>query len=307
MSFAAYVTELLDPHRPLVISQLTQLSELTPAQIELLKRNWPLADPGRRRRILGELIELAEDDCLLNFDALFRLCLEDPDEELRCPAIEGLWECEEPWLLHRLVAMLREDVSEKVRVAAAQACGRFALLAELKELPPAEAAKVRRAMQEVIHDPGESLEVRRRAVEAIAFLSEPEVTAIISSSYQCDNPRMKASALHAMGHNGDPSWLPILLRELHSSHPELRYEAVIACGQIADESAVSAMVDLLEDPDPEVRMKTIEALSQIGGDLAKAHLRRYRFHPDEAVRASVNAALEELEFADDPLRFRFSN
>ncbi len=76
-------------------------------------------------------MDLAEEEPKLNFDAIFHACLLDPDEIVRVRAIEGLWEYENNSIIDRFITMLKEDCQESVRAAAAQALGRFALLAEL--------------------------------------------------------------------------------------------------------------------------------------------------------------------------------
>jgi len=48
---------------------------------------------------------------------------------------------------------------------------------------------------ETIHQGAEDLEVRRRAVESIAYSSEPAVAQIIENAYYDENEKMQVSAI----------------------------------------------------------------------------------------------------------------
>lgn len=300
-----YLEELRDPARPVSTAKLFNLSGLAAAEVEHLRRHWSAMTEERRLQILRRLAEVAEDSPEADFEAVFRLGLHDPEQEVRVVAIEGLWECQEHWLIEELVTLMRQDAVEEVRSTAASHLGKFALLAEMEELRPRDADRVRQALLEVIRDHRESVEVRRRAVEAVSPLSDDAINDVIREAYHSDEPRMRVSALYAMGVHCDPAWLPALLTELKSADPEMRYEAARACGELEDERAVPALVDLTQDPDGQVRSATIEALGRIGGRRAKQVLKRLLTSSDVAVREAAEAALEEIEIAENPVSFRF--
>jgi len=299
-----YLAELCDESKPLVSPKLANLSALSPEEQRLFLEAWAKMGFKRRRQIASRLVELAEENFKLNFDDTFLACLQDRDEIVRVKSIEGLWECENRFLIDPLITMLREDSKESVRAAAAIALGKFAMLAELGKLRPDEGAKVERALLDVIDDQEEQLEVRRRAIEAIAPLSLPKVTEIIQQAYQSDDPRIRVSAIYAMGRNNDPAWLPMLVKELSSPDAEIRFEAAGACGELGEESAMPHLARLIHDLDSQVQLSAIAALGQIGGSEAEAALQECLNHPNEHIRQAAGEALEELGLGKDPFSFR---
>ncbi|MGD9101105.1 MAG: HEAT repeat domain-containing protein, partial [Anaerolineae bacterium] len=126
---------LLDIESPFKPSLLYGLSKLESEEVERLRGAWPLIPLARRRRLVKELIEIAETNFEVDFDAVFRWGLQDDDPEVREASIEGLWENEEPALMTEFLHLLQNDPSIPVRAAAALALGRFMLLGELQTLP----------------------------------------------------------------------------------------------------------------------------------------------------------------------------
>ena len=302
-----YLGELSDTARPLVTSKLANLSGLSPEEIELFKRAWAFIDLERRRQIASRLAELTEDNFELDFDVAFRVLLEDGDGQVRLKAIEGLGECEDRSLIDPLIALLHKDSDQLVQAAAATALGKFTILAELGKLRSCHAAKVEEALLITIEDKEEQLEVRRRAIEAIAPLSQPQVKKIIHQAYNSDNHKLQSSALCAMGRNCDPIWLPILLKELGSPDTEMRYEAAVACGELGAPEAVPHLLKLIRDPDVQVQLLAITALGHLGGCEAKQELCNCLVDPDERIQEAAEVALEELGFSDDPLSFQLED
>jgi len=277
------------------------LSNLSSAELEYLQQSWPAIEVEQRRQIMHRLIELAEDNLELNFDRVLKYCLQDPDSEVRTSAIEGLWENEEAALISPLINLLEQDISEGVRAAAATALGKFALLAEHQKLRSDHVARIQGTLLTTLNDGNEPVEIRRRALEAVAPMSSPQIKAAIMEAYQSHDSRLRVSSIYAMGRNCDPSWLPILLKELASADAEVRYEAVGACGELEEEDAVSSLTDLVNDSDADVRMATIQALGKLSGPQAKECLKRCLHSRDETVRQTAEQTLSELETRETSL------
>ncbi len=288
------IVELGNGDQPLLNSKLTELSNLGSEELKRLKCSWATIDPKRRRQIVQRLVELAEDNLELNFDCIFKYCLQDQDDEVRGKAIEGLWENEEASLINPLISLLAQDSSEKVQVAAATALGKFAMLAEHKKLRSCPVFRIQEALLTVISDENRLVEVRRRALEAAASLSLPQVKTAIIEAYQSHSSSLRVSSIHAIGKNCDPSWLPILLKELASADTAMRYEAAGACGELEQEEAVPYLIKLINDPDVDVQMAAIQALGKIGGTEAKECLEYCLDNPREAIRLTAEQALSEL-------------
>ena len=297
------IADLGNCDKPLLSSRLTQLSNLNSEELEFLERAWATIEPKRRRQIIYRLVELAEDNFELNFDSIFRSCLKDQDAEVRSKAIEGLWESEEASLINPLINLLEQDSSEKVQAAAATALGKFAMLAELKKLRSSHTSRVCQALLTVIGDKSKPIEVRRRALEAAAPLSLPEVKEAIMEAYESHNSKLRISSIYAMGKNCDHSWLPILLKELANADAEIRYEAVGACSELGEEVGIPYLIELINDPDADVQLATIQALGKIGGGEAKKCLEQCLDNPSKVVQQAAKQTLDELEEVEGPFYF----
>jgi len=296
------ITDMADSDKPLLNSSLVGLSNIIPEDLNFLKEVWPTIKPERRRQIVSRLVELTEGNFELDFDSTFKNCLSGQDAEVRSKAIEGLWENEEPSLIKKLIDLMEQDNSKLVQATAAKGLGKFAMLAEQQKLRPAYTSKIYQSLLAVVNDRIKPIEVKRRALEAIAPLDSPEVEKAIGEAYRSSNHRLRVSSIYAMGKNGNPSWLSILLDEAGNPDPEIRYEVVRACGELGEEEAVPYLIKLAADPDVEVQLAAIETLGHIGGTEAKNFLEQCLDDPNETVQQATEQVLEDLlaEGEDSP-------
>jgi len=284
-------------------SRLAELANMDSAALEHFKQVWPTIERQRRQQIVSRLVELAEDNFELDFDNIFKNCLDDEDAEVRSKAIEGLWENEEPSLINTLLNLFEHDSSEAVQAAAASALGRFVMLAEHQKLRRSYRTKIYQALLATINGNSQSLEVKRRALEAIAPMDSPEVARAISEAYHSGHHKLRVSSIYAIGKNCNPAWLPLLLKELASTEAELRYEATMACGEIGEEEAVPHLIELVDDRDIEVQLAAIRALGKIGGTEAKNCLEQCLDDDNETIQQAAEKALYELNEGEEPLSF----
>jgi HEAT repeat protein len=146
----------------------------------------------------------------------------------------------------------------------------------------------------------DELEVRRRALEALAFSSRRELAALIEEAYDSDELQLRVSALFAMGRTADSRWAQQVQAELGSPVPELRFEAARAAGELELSDAAPVLAELAQDEDPQVREAAIWSLSQVGGTTAQAALNQLlEAAEDEAEQEYLQEALENLEFTTD--------
>jgi len=300
MSLEAYLEELADLEKPIVHSKLLNLSLLDKEESEEFSRNWPDIDVRRRRRISRDLIDLAEDNVEADFEEVFRVCLDDPDEEVRMAAIDGLWECNGRWLMGRLLGLQDDDPSLEVRKAATSALERFCLMAELGDLRPADAERLQNKLFGLFEQEEEDVSLRRRALEASSPFSTPKVNDLIRQAYHADETDLKIAAIYAIGRHCDTDWLPVLLTELKNSDAVIRYEAARACGELEDDRSVRHLSTLLDDEDYQVQQAAIQALGFIGGREAKNILRRCLSSPEPEIKEAAEAALEYINTTGDP-------
>jgi hypothetical protein len=304
-SIGKAIRELVESEEFPSNTTLTELSSPGPGEMKLFGEIWNELNTERRTQIISRLLELAEDNLELNFDTIFRYCLSDPEEDIRCMAIEGLWENEDASLIGPLIKLLEEDESDKVQSAAAIALGKYALLAELGKLRNENTEKVREALLGAIDDGNKSTEVIRRVLESAAPLSVPDVQKAINDAYCSNDPALVISAIYSMGKSCDISWLPVLLKETENDDPEIRYEAAGACGELEDERAVPALIRLANrDDDIDVRMAAIQSLGKIGSLSARECLKLCLESHNDAVKEAAEEALQKIDASDDPLSFR---
>lgn len=286
------------------------LSDLTDAEIKKLQPAWSALSAEYRRKVMRELAEASETDFELDYAAVGRMGLQDEDAQVRAAAVEALWIDESPELMARLIELAQWDEANEVRAAALVALGRFVLLGEYGELPEDQVTKLHEIIINLWTDEQEDLNVRRRALEAIANSSHEIVPDAIEEAYHSSERLMKISAVFAMGRSCDERWNDRILREMSGLDAELRYEAARAAGEIGITEAVPLLGRLAMGNDRETQEVAIWSLGEIGGrdalrilsaladDAKKAEDDDLIEAVDEAI-SSASLIGEDLDFDDD--------
>jgi HEAT repeat protein len=300
MRFEEMLQSIGRPDGQLNVRHLYALSEMTQEQMVMFQDEWLAMDRERRRVVMRKLVELTEVSFEVNFDPIFLLAIGDEDGEVRAAAIGGLWEYAGQSLIAPLVYLLHADEEAIVRAAAATALGQYVLLGELEAMDQASSKMAEEALCKTIGQEDETLEVRRRAVESIAYSGESDVHQIIQAAYHSDDETMQASSLFAMGRSADPAWGRVLSMELDNPNPELRFEAARACGELGLTRVVPQLGHLVfDDPDREVQQAAVWALGRIGGENARDILETCHDSEDEVLATSAADALDELNVSDE--------
>ncbi len=284
---------LRSAERPLTAQAIYGLSDLSDEDLNQLRASWGAIPVERRLLLVRRLVEVAETNFEMDFAAVTRLALTDLDDEVREVAVEATWTDESPDMLRRLMTLASGDSSEGVRAAAASALGRFILEGELGKFDPGLARQAENIAIKLYQDENEDVDVRRRALEAIANSGRSGVTDMIEEAYQDDNPRMRTSAIFAMGRSCDSRWSSVVLRELISENPEMRFEAARAAGELELRESAPYLADLLQESDREIMLMAIWALGEIGGAEAQRLLEDMIETADEAGDEDLVEALEE--------------
>jgi len=299
----AMLALLADETQPITFSRLYVFSDLAGQTLTEFRQDWVAFSSDRRERIIRALVELAEASFAVNFDAIFRYALDDPSPLVRATAIEGLWEDERTDLIGPFLTKLRADPSALVRAAAATSLGRYVLAGEMDEVEGPVQNRIVTELQTIIHQPDEDIEVRRRAVESVAYACAPEIADLLEMAYYDDDERMRLSAIVGMGRSCDRRWKSIVLQELDSDLPAMRFQAAWASGELALHEAVPFLARLIDDADHEVCNATIWALGQIGGAQAKEILTTFYEDADEDTQTAIEDALAELALSAGELEF----
>lgn len=302
-TIAAMGSEGDEPIAPVVFYGLSGLSR---AELVQLAPAWEALPAAYRRRLIRQMVEIGESDFEMDYNAIGKFALDDTDPVVRAAAIEMLFEDFSFALMDRLIGILHDDESREVRAAAASALGRFILAGELEDLPESETVRAQEAVVSIFSDENEDVEVRRRALEAIANCSHEVVEEAIREGYASFDRRMRASSLFAMGRSCDEQWSSILLRELESDDAEMRYEAARAVGEIEVPEAVPNLIRLAFDADREIKQVAIWSLGEIGGrDAVRALTRLMRDAEtggDDDLQEAIDEALANAMLVDDDLR-----
>jgi HEAT repeat protein len=308
--FEQALSEIANDAVPLSRPLLAQLSGPSRADADRFREFCASLDASRKRDLMARMVEYAEESFELDYVDLFRACLSDSDPQVRKRAIEGLWEDERADLVQKFLGLLTSDPAIEVRAAAAGSLGRFLFRCECEELDERHGRRIREQLEAVIEDTHEDIDVRRRAIESIAFINDDKVRAIIDRAYDHDDQRMRESAVFAMGRSADSFWNVTVMAELYSPLPAMRYEAIRAAGELGLRRAVNQLIRLSDDPDTEVQIMAIWALGQIGGKRAKAALERQVDSENDAVVEAAEEALSELELLSgswDMMTHQFSD
>ncbi|MBI5669911.1 MAG: HEAT repeat domain-containing protein [Chloroflexi bacterium] len=283
------------------------LSDLSSDDVSRLKPVWKTLAPAYRRRVVQELAEASEFNFDLDYRGLGFLGLDDDDAGVREAAIGALWIDESTELMARLLELAQWDESNAVRAAAISELGRFLLLGEYGDIPEREATRAQDVIVGLLTDEHEELEVRRRALEAIANSSHEIVTEAIEEAYQSDERLMRVSAVFAMGRTNDARWGASILREMSSPDPELRYEAARAAGEVGLTEAVPLLGRLAVDNDRETQEVAVWSLGEIGGREAmrilSALAERAQDSGDDDLIEAIDDAIAEASMVGGELDF----
>jgi HEAT repeat protein len=105
-----------------------------------------------------------------------------------------------------------------------------------------------------------------------------------------------------MGRTCSDMWLPIILKEMENPSPEMRHAAAFAAGEIGEEEAVMPLSYLVaRERDATVQQTAIQAITEIGGPQARVALKNLLYEGDDSLKETIQEALTELEFNEDPL------
>ncbi len=280
---------------------LPALSDLDAEALERTAALWTTAPADVRRRVAHTLAVIAALADRYSFLDLFRMMLNDPDPKVIEAALHGLIEeeADDYRLIEPLVQLLRSADASVVRAAAARALAHFIALGAEGRLSQKRYRQAREALLAAHRDAGESVEVRRRALEAVAGAGGETIAALIEAAYRDKAPAMRISALYAMGDHGDQKrWQRTVLRELHNTDPEMRYEAAVASGKLDLAKAIPALIELTDDVDDDVRKAAILALGEIAAtDRAREVLVALLEDEDPAIRELAEEALAHFDLA----------
>lgn len=302
ISIQSFIESLLDENAAESSIVMNRFSDLEEADLAALKENWAQVKTSRRKRIIRDLKELAENDMLVCFDSVAMMALDDSEPDVRANAIELLWEYEKKYLIPTLIGMLKEDEDKNVRAAAATGLGRFIYLGEMEEIPTDAYINTENALLDVINGEDDK-EVRQRALEALSFSCHKVVQNEIRRAYASDDPTWEASAMFAMGRSADRRWADMIVENLVHPASDVQIASIIAAGELELAETREPLLILLESGHlaEDLHQVIVWSLSQIGGENVRSaieYLLEMADQQEEDTEAIefLEAALENLEF-----------
>ncbi len=298
-SLSKYIADILRGEKLPTRSGLAKLSGIGDGCLQLMQEKWPQTNVIRRRRISSSLLALSRKNLHLDFSRIFYFYLDDKDARVRAAALAGISDEEDQRLSARFASMLLEDKSVEVRLQAAYALGRLAMLNEYGEVRQKNTDIIYQTLLKTLDKKAETVKVKAAALQAIAPLSLPKVRGLIEAAYHSDKKELQLGAISAMGLNSSRMWLTALAEEIGNTDDERRLAAVRALGELGEEDAALYLIEVIEDENPLIQEEAIRALGQVGGPEARQMLENLRESPQEHLRSTAVEALEELDICDD--------
>lgn len=244
------------------------LSDLSQEAMDAIRPTWQAVAPAVQRAIMRGLIRSAEASIHVDYRRFGIDGLSGDDPRVREHAIELLWEDETLEVMYKLVGMAADDDNRDVRAAALSSLGRYILMGELGDISPEETRLAEETVIRIWQSENSDLEVKRRALEAIANCSHEIVPHAIQQAYDSPSPEMRASAVFAIGRTADKRWQDIVMAEIDNPEPAIRYEAARAAGELALVEAVPRLAEMTMEDDRELALTAIWSLGEIGGRTA---------------------------------------
>jgi HEAT repeat protein len=300
-SLNKYIADILRSEKLPTGSGLAKLSGIGDSSLQLMQEKWPQMDVIMRRRIVSKLLALSRKHLQLDFSRIFYFCLDDRDARVRAVALAGLSDEEDQRLSARFASMLLEDKSAEVRLQAAYALGRLAMLSEYGEVQQKNTDIIYQTLLKALDRKMETVRVKAAALQAVAPLSMPKVRGLIEAAYHSDKKELQLGAISAMGLNCSRMWLTALAEEIGNMDDERRLAAVRALGELGEQDASLYLIEVMEDENPLIQEEAIRALGQVGGPEARQMLENLLESPQERLRSRAAAALEELDICEDQL------
>jgi HEAT repeat protein len=270
------------------------LSDLSEADVERLQPIYRGLDTTYRRILMQMLVDISENNYEVDYEAVGLMGLGDSDPEVRQFAIEVLAEYDSTYVMNRLMKLAQADRSMDVRAEAARALGRFVLAGELGDISESNFNRVQDCVIGILNNTAEPVEIRARALEAIANCSNELVTPAISAAYRSEDEVMRISAVTAMGNSSDERWERSVMKELESGNQKMRTEAARAAGELQLQEATPHLIRLVQEGSRESREVAINALGELGN---KEAMRTLNHVLDDAVAAEDEDLVALIENA----------
>ncbi|MBE0684930.1 MAG: hypothetical protein IH585_02915 [Anaerolineaceae bacterium] len=301
INFNQVVDALLDDNAPFPVAYMMSLSDIPPANLEILKKSWVQISPERKTVLMENIEIIHETEITSNFEDIAELALEDGNSAVRMSSLRLFWDYENPHLVRNFIDLMQNDPDVGVRTQAASTLGKYMYLSEIEMIDTRYQKLIDEALIKVLRS-NESELVRQKALEAFGYSSNPAVKEFIHNAYNSGDYNWISSSLEAMGRSADENYASLVLPML--AHPDLRIqrEAVFAAGELELSTARKLLLRMaLElEQDEDLWVQVVSALSKIGGEgVFEVFERLLENASTDEEEDFLNDAIETLNLSND--------
>jgi hypothetical protein len=300
INFNQVIDALLDDAANFPVSYLLTLSDITPANLVMLKQSWGQISPVRKSHLMESIELVHEEEITSNFEDIAEIALDDPNSPVRTIALRLFMDFEKPRLIQKFIHLMTTDPDIEVRSQAAIVLGKYVYLLETDAIDERYRNPLEEALIKVIKSDDHEI-VRQKALESFGFSSHDSVKENIYYAYHSGDRNWITSALEAIGRSADESYEGLVLPML--AHPDLRIQkaAVFAAGELelATTRKLLMRMALETNGDEDLWVEAVSALSKIGGEgvVEVFELLLERAESDEE-EEFLNEAMEELNLTN---------
>ncbi len=301
VNFNQIIDSLLDDDAQFPIDFIMSLSDITPANLQILKRSWGQITPARKTFLMENIEVLHEAELTSNFEDIATLAIDDMNAVVRVSGLRLFFDYENSNYIRKFIELFENDSDIGVRSQAAITLGKYIYLAELDMIDERYRDLIDEVLIKVLRSNENEL-VRQKALEAFGYSSRSEVSGFIHTAYNSGDYNWIASSLISMGRSADEAYatqvLPMLI------HPEIRIqrEAVYAAGELELSAAKNLLLKLAMELEAEEELwtETITALSKIGGEgVSDVFENLLENASTDEVEQFLNDAIENLNLTND--------
>ncbi len=301
INFNQVIDSLLDDNAQFPVAYMMSLSDIPPANLEILKRSWAQISPARKAVLMENIEIIHETEITSNFEDMAELALEDGNSAVRISGLRIFWDYENAHLIRKFIDLMNNDPDVGVRTQAASTLGKYMYLSEIEMIEDRYRQLIDEALIKVLRS-NESELVRQKALEAFGYSSNPVVKEFIHNAYNSGDYNWISSSLEAMGRSADENYASLILPML--AHPDLRIQrkAVFAAGEIELKSARKLLLRMAFEleQDEDLWVQVVSALSKIGGEgVAEVFERLLENASTEEEEIFLNEAIETLNLTND--------
>lgn len=301
INFNKIIDALLDDDAQFPIDYIMVLSDITPANLEILRRAWGQISPVRKALLMENVEVFHVSEITSNFEDIATLAIEDMNTAVRMSGLRLFYDYENSSFVNKFIELLETDPDIGVRSQAAITLGKYMYLAELEMIDERHRNSIDEALLKVLRSDENEL-VRQKALEAFGYSSRSEVKDFIHTAFNSGEYNWIASSLVAMGRSADEAYATQVLTML--VHPEIRIqrEAVYAAGELELSTAKNLLLKLAMelDAEEELWLETITALSKIGGEgVSEVFEKLLENASTDEEEEFLNDAIENLNLTND--------